>query len=324
VNGGFDDHGEMQVGRRWEQWRAKPVRLRFWRELSLVAVFEGVYEWTSDLAGKSAPVAYRHALDQIRVERALGLFREHTIQSWALHSRVLIELADLFYATAHFILPVVALLWVFRVDPVRYLRGRDALAWTTAIALACFVVFPLMPPRMLPARFGVIDTMERIGGPGSWDTVLLKDAGNPFAAMPSLHVSWALWSVLVLYPLVKRRWIRVLLVLDPIATVITILITGNHYILDILGGVAVLAIGYGLAGLRPRYLPWRVVTLTRAPGSPPGTTLRPGPTGPDREPPRNPGRQKPAPSAADVPPPPAPSRTSPAVTPPKRTARARR
>ncbi|HVA42472.1 MAG TPA: phosphatase PAP2 family protein [Acidimicrobiales bacterium] len=255
----------MQLRGRWEDWRARPVRLRFWRELTLVVMFEGVYEWTSDFAGKSAPVAYGHALDQIRLERALGLFHERAIQGWALHSRLLIELADLFYATVHFILPVAALLWVFRVDPVRYLRWRDALAWTTAVALACFTVFPLMPPRMLPARFRIMDTMETIGGLGSWDRVLLKDFGNQFAAMPSLHVSWALWSVLALYPLVKRRWIRVLLVLDPIATIVTILITGNHYILDIFGGVAVLAIGYGLATLRPRYLPWRVVSRRSQP-----------------------------------------------------------
>ena len=275
IPGRLGDHGGMQE--RWERWRAKPVRLRFWRELTLVVVFDAVYEWTSDFAGKSAPVAYGHALSQIRVEKALGLFQERTIQVWALHSRFLIELADLFYATVHFILPVVALLWVFRVDPARYLRWRDTLAWTTAIALACFAVFPLMPPRMLPARYGIIDTMERIGGLGSWDTVLLKDAGNQFAAMPSLHVSWALWSVLALYPLVHRRWIRVLLVLDPLVTVVSILVTGNHYFLDIFGGLAVLAIGYGLASLRPRYLPWRVVTrrgqMTRRPAAAPSSSV---------------------------------------------------
>ena len=243
---------------RWERWRQKPVRLRWWRELLIVAAFDLVYEWTSDFAGESRNLAYHHALDQIRIERALGLFQERTIQQWALHSRLLIELGDLFYATVHFILPVVALLWVFRVDQVRYLRWRDTLAWTTGIALACFAVFPLMPPRMLPTHYGIVDTMVKIGGLGSWDTVLLKDAGNQFAAMPSLHISWALWAVLALYPTVKRRWLRVLLVLDPLATVASILVTGNHYVLDILGGLAVLAIGYGLAGLRPRYLPWRV------------------------------------------------------------------
>jgi hypothetical protein len=253
----------MDPRARWERWRHKPVRLRFWRELALVVVFDLVYEWTSDFAGQNRSLAYRNALDQIRIEKALGLFQEHTIQAWALNSRLLIELSDLFYATAHFILPVVALLWVFHVDPARYLRWRDTLAWTTGIALVCFAIYPLMPPRMLPSGYGIVDTMVKIGGLGSWDTVLLKDAGNQFAAMPSLHISWALWAVLALYPTVKRRWLRVLLVVDPLATVAVILVTGNHYVVDIFGGLVVLAIGYGLAALRPRYLPWRVETRRR-------------------------------------------------------------
>ena len=265
------------------------MRLRFWRELALVVVFDLVYEWTSDFAGESRNLAYHHALDQIRIERAVGLFQERTIQQWALHSKLLIELGDLFYATVHFILPVVALLWVFRVDQDRYLRWRDTLAWTTGIALACFAVFPLMPPRMLPAHYGIVDTMVKIGGLGSWDTVLLKDAGNQFAAMPSLHISWALWAVLALLPTVKRPWLKVLLLLDPLATVGSILITGNHYVLDIFGGVAVLAIGYGLASLRPRYLPWKVQPRPRAsavseppepPSEPSGNGLAPEPSWP--------------------------------------------
>ena len=244
---------------RWESWRSRPVRLHFWRELVYVAGFDLVYEWTSDRAGTSRPVAYRNALHQVSWEHHLGLLQEHTIQAWALHSTLFIELMDLFYATVHFVAPIVALIWLFRRHPERYLPWRDVLAWTTALALACFAVFPLMPPRMLPSGYGVIDTMQVVGGLGSWDTVLLKDAGNQFAAMPSLHISWCLWVVLALWPVVKRRWVRVLLIADPVLTVVSILVTGNHYILDIFGGVVVLAAGYGLARLTGRVLPRRVL-----------------------------------------------------------------
>jgi len=240
---------------RWESWRTRPIKLRFWRELVYVAAFDLVYEWTSDRAGTSRTVAYRNALHQVGWEHRLGLLQEHTIQSWALHSTLFIELMDLFYATIHFVAPVVALIWLFRRFPERYLPWRDVLAWTTALALGCFAVFPLMPPRMLPAGYGVVDTMQVIGGLGSWDTVLLKDAGNQFAAMPSLHISWCLWVVLALWPVVRRRWVKALLVADPVLTVVSILVTGNHYVLDIVGGLAVLAAGYGLARLTGRVLP---------------------------------------------------------------------
>jgi hypothetical protein len=253
------DHVKM-LRPSYRRWRQRPLRLRWWRELALVAVFDAVYEWTSDLSGTDRALAQRHAYEEIRLERALGLFREPGIQAWALHSRVFIEASDLFYATAHFLLPVLALVWLFRLHPERYLRWRDALAWTTGLALVGFTVFPLMPPRMLPARFGIIDTMNVIGGPGSWDTVLLKEAGNQLAAMPSLHISWALWSVLALMPVVRRPWAKLLLALDPLATVVVILVTGNHYILDIVGGLVVLALGYGLAVLSPLYLRRTLVT----------------------------------------------------------------
>lgn len=266
-SGPVDDHGEMQLRARWDDWRRRPARLRFWRELALVVVYDLVYEWTSDLTSAGRSTAYRHALAQIRIEKDLGLLQEHTIQAWALHSKIFIELSDLFYATAHFILPVVALVCLFRYHPARYLKWRDTLAWTTALALVCFAVFPLMPPRMLPARYGVIDTMVRIGGLGSWDAALLKDAGNQFAAMPSLHISWALWSVLALYPVVRRPWVKALLVLDPIVTVVVILVTGNHFILDIFGGLAVLALGYGLAQLSPLFLPRRLDSPTAGQGT---------------------------------------------------------
>lgn len=258
-----------RVAARWDRWRNRPIRLRFWREFVYVGLFDLVYEWTSDYAGTSRSVAHGNALAQLRVEHALGLQQEHTIQAWALHSRVLIEQADLFYATVHFVAPVAALIWLFKVHPERYLRCRDVLAWTTALALACFALYPLMPPRMLPSGYGVIDTMARIGGPGSWDTVLLKDAGNQFAAMPSLHISWCLWVTLSVYPVVRSRGMRALLVADPVLTTVSILVTGNHYVLDIFGGVAVLAAGYGLAALTPRFLPRRLVTAQPVPEAEP-------------------------------------------------------
>lgn len=257
----------MSVRERYARWRAKPVTLRFWREFLIICGFDLVYEWTSDYAGTSRSAAYKHALQEVRIEHDLGLLQEHTIQAWALHSKMFIELADLFYATVHFIMPVLALLVLFRYNRERYLRWRDTLAWTTAMALVCFAVFPLMPPRMLPARYGVIDTMAKIGGLGSWDTVLLKDAGNQFAAMPSLHISWALWSVLALYPFARRWWIKALLILDTPVTVVVILVTGNHYVLDIFGGLAVLGLGWLLSGLRPRYLPSRVVVPNQGPAT---------------------------------------------------------
>ena len=81
--------------------------------------------------------------------------------------------------------------------------------------------------------------------------------------MPSLHVGWSTWSALALLPLVRRRWLKVLVALYPFVTIFAIVVTGNHWILDAVGGWVVLAAGYGAAILLER------VSRPAATGSPP-------------------------------------------------------
>jgi hypothetical protein len=135
---------------------------------------------------------------------------------------------------------------------------RNTLAFTTLIALIGFASFSLMPPRLLdstgefgplPAQnqerdFGFEDTLADYPTFWSFDSEALKDVSNQYAAMPSLHSAWAVWTTLVLLPMVRRRWLRALVVLHPVATVFCILVTANHYWLDALGGLAILGAGF--------------------------------------------------------------------------------
>src|SRR5262249_7885816 len=61
--------------------------------------------------------------------------------------------------------------------------------------------------------------------------------------MPSLHTGWSTWCAFVLFPMVRRRWLKALIVLYPVATVFCIMITGNHYWLDAAGGLVVFSLG---------------------------------------------------------------------------------
>jgi hypothetical protein len=126
------------------------------------------------------------------------------------------------------------------------------------LALVGFAAFSLMPPRLLdkpvaefgppPAKvhehFGFVDTLEEFPTFWSFDSGGLKKLSNQYAAMPSLHMGWSLWSALVLFPLVRRKWARALVVLYPCATFFCIVVTANHYWLDALVGACVLGIGY--------------------------------------------------------------------------------
>ncbi len=239
-------------------------RLRWWKEILAVVAFDVVYEWTSAKAAGAHAVAGSHAGQIVHAERSLGIFREHAIQQWFLPHRLLIEASDLFYSTVHFVLPVVTLVWLFRRFPERYIRWRNALAWMTGLGLIGFITFPLLPPRFLPSSYGFVDTLNVIGGIGSWDSALMKDAGNLYAAMPSLHIAWALWCVFALVPVVRRRWIKALLIVHPFVTLFTIIVTANHYFLDAAGGVVVFSLGVAITRLpRPAFTLSPLAPLSR-------------------------------------------------------------
>jgi hypothetical protein len=102
---------------------------------------------------------------------------------------------------------------------------------------------------MLP---GFTDTMARYGHDGWWGSAGSAPTGvgsftNQFAAMPSLHVAWAIWCAWMVAYLAQRAWVRRLAVTYPVVVVLVVLSTGNHYLLDAVAGLAVLLAGYGLS-----------------------------------------------------------------------------
>lgn len=255
--------------RRWEtlSWLAPSRKvgektIRFWNQLIGVALFYEAYELTSSLAQGTYRVALRNALWEVHVEQFFKVFLEASIQHVFLHAPLLIKLSNLFYVTVHFIMPVVVLVALFRVAPERYVRYRNIFAIMTAISFTIFILFPVMPPRLLPASFHFIDTQVSYGGAGELDAILMKDAGNPYAAMPSLHFAWALWSAVAYFSVIRSRAGKILMVLDPVMTAFVVVVTANHFFLDIVAGGALFVISDYLERL-PRRLSRRSI-LRRA------------------------------------------------------------
>jgi hypothetical protein len=155
-------------------------------------------------------------------------------------------------------MPVVALVGMYRKAPARYVRWRNTLLLMLVLATIIFWAYPLMPPRLMPARFGFVDTAAAFFNLGPQVEVVLgahheptaatlAKYGNIFAAMPSFHVGWSTWSALALWPLVRRRWIKVLLVAYPLSIIFCITVTANHWLLDAVGAWVLIAICYALA-----------------------------------------------------------------------------
>jgi len=235
-------------------------RLRWWREVLYIAAFYGLYSFirnTQGSASVSAAHAYANASDVIRVEKALRLYFEQGLQEAFLDWRPFIQFWNLFYGTFHFVVTIAALVLLFRRFPARYPRWRNTLAATTGLALIGFATYPLMPPRLLPSSYGFVDTLRVYGGLWSFDSGPVAQVSNQYAAMPSLHMAWSIWSALVLYPMLRRAWSKAAVVLYPPATLFAIMVTANHYWLDAVGGAVVLAAGaaagFAIAGATARH-----------------------------------------------------------------------
>ena len=232
------------------------TRLRWWREVLYVLVFYGVYTLirNNGIAGDAVDEARRHADQIIDWERALGTYHEETIQDWFLGQRWFISFWNVFYGTAHFAVTIFALVWLFRRDPGRYPLWRNTLMCATALALFGYAFYPLMPPRLMPASYGFVDTLKEVGGLWSFDSGTMQKLSNQYAAMPSLHFCWSTWCALVLYPMAAKRWVKVLVALYPVMTLFAIVVTANHFWLDAAGGALVLGIGYLVARAATRWL----------------------------------------------------------------------
>jgi hypothetical protein len=125
---------------------------------------------------------------------------------------------------------------------------RTALFATTLIGLVGFYLYPLAPPRLLP-QYGYVDTLAKYHTWGSLADPNVAEHTNQFAAMPSLHIGWALWCTVAVFYIAKPRWLRVLAIIYPIGTLMVIVGTANHFIIDAVGGLIVVAAGFGVQWL---------------------------------------------------------------------------
>ena len=220
--------------------------LYWWVELLAILVFYVVYSAIRNLHGgaMAPPHAFDHARQIMSLEHHLGIFHEQTIQEWALHFRPLIIFGNYYYGSFHFVVTIYAGIFLYRNYTDDYPRFRNALAITTAIALVGFTLYPLAPPRMFP---GFVDTLLQDPAFWSFNSGGMQTVSNQFAAMPSVHIAWSTWCALALGPRLKNRTASALAWAYPVITFVVIIITANHYILDAVAGLAILAAGWFIA-----------------------------------------------------------------------------
>ncbi|MGQ4386837.1 bifunctional glycosyltransferase 87/phosphatase PAP2 family protein [Streptomyces sp. SAS_270] len=192
--------------------------------------------------------AEHHGEQVLAIERFLHIDIEHWVNHAVFKVGFLRDFFDFYYESFHFVVPltVLGLLYVRR--PADYRWARSALGFATLFALVGFWLYPLAPPRLMPG-LGVIDTVHGVQDFSKPDYGTLTALTNQYAAMPSLHFGWSLWCGLVIVILAPRWWMKAFGLLHPLCTVSAIVATGNHWVLDAVGGGTVVAAGFGLTYL---------------------------------------------------------------------------
>lgn len=243
--------GRIRIGPVLPARLRPPGRPMPWVEIALVGICYYFYRQVQDAATSGRVAPFHRGFSILRLEHTLHFDVEHWLNHKADKVGWLMSGMNYYYATLHFIVPIAVLVWVCWKFPERYRAVRTVIFATTALALIGFYFYALCPPRLLipaghPGAF--IDTFctHHTWGKTSCDGVGGLDGtlANQYAAMPSLHIGWAVWCAVTIAQLAERTWVKVLGILYPFATLMVILCTANHYVLDAVFGLVTLAGGF--------------------------------------------------------------------------------
>lgn len=225
---------------------------RWWAELLLLGLVYGAYSGGRLLARGDVALAVDHGLAILRLEELLALDLERPLNRLFTRQAALGIPADFVYASLHYLLTPAVLVWLYRRRPQQYRFARTWLMISTLLGLVGFALVPTCPPRLLDASYGFTDTMAQYSSYGWWGGEASAPRGlgsftNQFAAMPSLHVGWALWCGVLLWCCARRPLVRALGAAYPAVTALVVMGTANHYFLDAVAGAAVMGAGYLVA-----------------------------------------------------------------------------
>jgi hypothetical protein len=213
------------------------------REFALVAGAILVYFAIRNRTAGSPDEAFANAEQLVDLERWLNIAREDVLQAAIVESDVLVMVTNWVYIWGHWpvILGVATALYLRRRD--RYYLLRNALFISGGIGFAFFALFPVAPPRLLD--LGLVDTVTDQSS--AYRALQPPGLTNQYAAFPSLHLGWNVVVGIVLLMATTRLAVRIFAVLSPLAMGFAVIATANHFFLDVVGGIAVVALGLAVA-----------------------------------------------------------------------------
>jgi membrane-associated phospholipid phosphatase len=202
--------------------------------------------------------AFAHARDIVSLERSLHVFVEPQVQHWAIGTGFINDVGSWMYLNTHFIVTTctLAFIYLFRNEHFYFVRNMFMVAM--GLALVGYIIYPTAPPRMLP-ELGFVDSVSDFTGVSSDSNV--NALFNPYAAVPSMHVGFALMLSVPMIRIVKHRWAKVIWAFYAPVVACVVVVTANHWIFDaatgaLVAAVSALAAQTVFARVRPKAWAW--------------------------------------------------------------------
>jgi hypothetical protein len=186
------------------------------------------------LRGEGRGRARRNAERIVVLEERLGLAVEPALQRAVLRFPRAVHGLNVGYAVFNVSLTVGWLVLLYRRRDPEYHRLRRACLVAHVGAQPVFLLFPTEPPRALE---GFVDTLSEVSG-FDLEHPLLVRFYNPVAAMPSLHVAFAVVTGAAIAKRADSRAVKAAACAYPPLVSLVVAATGNHYVLDAVGGAA--------------------------------------------------------------------------------------
>ena len=194
--------------------------------------------WIDDPQG--AAIAFQNGRDIIGIEQSLGIFVEPRIQELLGPTGLVGDAASWVYLNAQVTVTLAALTYLYlrHNRSFYFVRNMFVVAW--AIALLGYAVYPTAPPRFFP-EWGFVDSVADFTGVDPSSSEGANALFNPYAAVPSMHVAFALMIAVPLAKLAKRRPVRWFWTAYPAVVTFVIVMTANHFVVDAVLGAATAA-----------------------------------------------------------------------------------
>lgn len=231
-----------------------PRQAAWWRELAgqfvLIVLAALAYFGVRGLTQASFAQAQENARRVLRFEEAIGIAWESAVQQAVIDHDRLVTLANWVYIYGHW--PVIALTLgvLFARDRERFRLLRNAMFVSGAIGLIVFALFPVAPPRL--TGLDVVDTVTERSQ--SYRTFQPPGLINKYAAVPSLHFGWNLLVGVIVWQATRSRVLRALAVLSPVLMAAAVVLTANHFVIDVVAGAIVALAGLVIARRLPERL----------------------------------------------------------------------